>query len=461
MFRFALNNLISRPLRSILAIMGLTVAIAGMVGLFSVAAGVDALVNKTFGKIPGLVAMQAGAPIPLFSRLPRAWVREIGDTPGVSIARLELWTRANIVEGRAPFNPPRMLFGLDVDATLRLKKSVYRDDLVRGRFLTRDDVGHSRCVISQTIAKEFQKDVGDTLTVDGRAFEILGVYDCGSILLDVAIVMDETVLRDMARLGDDMVSAIYMERDASVTDDQLTQRLREKFKGRKLAPVMSTAAIISAAMPQTNDPWLDLGRAAWRALGTMRGPDTPEEIAEQAASEHLERESTNALGSGSTKREGMKSDASPDAIEIRTASDWGERIEEFSADLDIILVLMTAIGVIIALLSILNTMMMSVTERLVEFGILRANGWTPRDVLILIAWESGLLGLAGGLLGVSIGWAAAHAINWYWPSKVNLDPSLPLLQFSLLFSMALGIFGGLYPAAWATRMSPMTAIRRA
>ena len=91
MLQFAFRNLVSRPVRSLLALLGLTVAIAGMVGLFSIATGIDDTVGKTFSRIPGLAAMQPGAPIPLFSRLPIGWVSEIAAIPGVRTARPEVW----------------------------------------------------------------------------------------------------------------------------------------------------------------------------------------------------------------------------------------------------------------------------------------------------------------------------------------------------------------------------------
>ena len=66
MFKFALQNLLSRPLRTALSILGLLVAIAGMVGLFSIAGGIDRLVSATFDQIPGMLVQQRGAP---FSRV--------------------------------------------------------------------------------------------------------------------------------------------------------------------------------------------------------------------------------------------------------------------------------------------------------------------------------------------------------------------------------------------------------
>src|SRR5438270_1665835 len=94
MFRFALKNLISRPVRTLLALCGLTVAIAGMVGLFSVAEGIEASVTTTFAKVPGLAVMQPGAPIPLFSRLPADWGAEIARLKGVHVVHPEIWARA-------------------------------------------------------------------------------------------------------------------------------------------------------------------------------------------------------------------------------------------------------------------------------------------------------------------------------------------------------------------------------
>jgi putative ABC transport system permease protein len=114
----------------------------------------------------------------------------------------------------------------------------------------------------------------------------------------------------------------------------------------------------------------------------------------------------------------------------------------------------------IAFVGIVNTMLMSVTERFIEFGILKANGWTNGEVLRLIAFESALLGFCGGVLGSLLGWIATQLINAHWPTRIHLFASPKLLVFSLAFSTALGILGGLYPALRASRMPPMEAIRR-
>jgi putative ABC transport system permease protein len=147
-------------------------------------------------------------------------------------------------------------------------------------------------------------------------------------------------------------------------------------------------------------------------------------------------------------------------VDVRDSDDWAREFKKFSADLDIFLLLMTGIGVSIAFVGIVNTMLMSVTERFIEFGVLKANGWSNIEVLRLIAFESALLGLGGGVVGSVVGWVATHAINAHWPTRVHLYAGPRLLLGSVVFSIVMGVLGGLYPALRAARMMPMDAIRR-
>jgi hypothetical protein len=107
MHRFALDNLRSRPVRAILSIVGLAVAIGGMVGLFSVAGGINKLVAKTFSMIPGILVQERGAPIPIFSTLPAEWQQEIEQVEGVSVVNPEVLVRVNLLENKPVISPPR------------------------------------------------------------------------------------------------------------------------------------------------------------------------------------------------------------------------------------------------------------------------------------------------------------------------------------------------------------------
>lgn len=507
MWRFAFRNLLSRPIRSLLALCGLTVAIAGMVGLFSVAEGIDTMVASTFGRIPGLLVMQPGAPIPLFSRLPAVWADEIRRMPGVHVVMTEVWSRAHIIEGKAIISPPRFLCGMEIARVQELRRSIYRDSVVTGRFLEEQDRGTWHGVISKQISDQFHKGVGDEIRVDGQMVEIVGIYHCGSLLLDVNVILDIDKVRELGRLGPDIACNFYVEADRDDDAEKLKQEIKQLFRDRAPEAWQPQSLVGEAARDMQNplSPLLNWWNKLSQQANSRRSSKTgaskdaasgqsanggADDVADSATSHATDATSagSDAVASGpaakpdpasvqstpakapgsSAARVRVDSAASkPETgakeelpVEVRSANDWAEEFKRFSADLDLFLMIMTSIGITIAVLGIVNTMLMSVTERFIEFGILKANGWSNRHVLTLITFESALLGMQGGLWGAGLGWAATHVINSQWPTRVHLHAGPRLLAFSVAFSILVGVLGGLYPAIWASRMMPMDSIRR-
>ena len=452
MFKFATRNLMSRPMRSLLSLLGLSVAIAGMVGLFSVAEGLDRIITSAFNRIPGLVAMQPGSPIPLFSSLPSSWEQDIKAVRGVSVVNPEVWKRVNAMDGKMIVSPPRVLFGTKIETRIQLETDPYRDDLVDGRFLEMSDRGTWNVVISQPIAKELNKGVGDSFRVNGQEMTIVGIYDCGSLLLDVTIVLDIDQLRELARVEPTSVSNFYIELVKGADSDAVAQAITAVFVGRELEAWRSSS----------NNPFDELMRQLDRLIKSGTPRTLP--ISRQAESREQRNVGTALPDLGKSTKE-IPTDGTINVderypIEVRSATELAGRFDKLSKDLDLFLFILTAIGVTVAVLSIVNTMLMSVTERIIEFGILKANGWSKMDVLKLITFESGILGVGGGVFGCVAGWCGTQLINNTWPDRIQLFASPGLLVFSLCFSTVLGVLGGLYPAIWAMRMMPMDAIRR-
>lgn len=470
MLLFAVRNLLSRPVRSLLSLLGLTVAIVGMVGLFSVAEGIDATVDDTFGQIPGILVMQKGAPIPLFSRVPKAWAKEIEELPGVNVVSAEIWVRVNVINGKNIVSPPRFLFGADIPAHQKLQHSVYGKAIIDGRYLDESDKGVPRTVISKQIAEEFEVGVGDSLTVNGADFEVVGIYYCGSLLLDVAIIVEQPIVRQMSLFDPAVVCSFYVEPTGEIPNEKIVEWMQEMFRGRDLASWQPASLLFgsgtSSGKPNkpsgvsSGNPLIDLVRSTDRAIKGFGQTDS--EKAESAdRNESTEDPELIPMDDANDVIQNTNSDQEElEPLEIRSAADWAERFDEFSADLDIFLTIMTSIGLTIAILSIINTMLMSVSERIIEFGILKANGWSRSDVMKLITCESAVLGLVGGVCGATAGWILTQIINWQWPEHIRLLASPGLLVFSIVFATVLGVSGGLYPAIWATRMMPMDAIRR-
>ncbi|MBI1312869.1 FtsX-like permease family protein [bacterium] len=471
MLRFAVRNLLSRRARSLLSLAGLTVAIAGMVGLFSIAVGIDAMVTDTFNRIPGMIVMQKGAPIPLFSRVPRAWAKEIEKLPGVNVVSAEIWVRANVINGKEIVSPPRFFFGADIRTHQKMLHCIYKDAIVEGRYLDESDLGTGDACISRQIAEEFNVGLGDLLIVNGEKLKVVGIYFCGSLLLDMAIVVDQDFVRQISRFDPYTVCSFYVEPTGEIPNDEIVAWMQDLFRDRSLSAWTPTSLIFGSGFSSgsstsgtsetpSGNPLVDLFRSADRAIkaagNSVTVPESPDDASSDSVASAKQQSTDLAKGSGPPVP--MADDDGP--LEIRSASDWAQQFEKFTADLDLFLTLITSVGLMIAVLSIVNTMLMSVSERIIEFGVLKANGWSRGDVMKLITFESAVLGFGGGICGSAIGWVSTQVVNHKWPEQIHLLASPGLLAFSLIFATLLGIGGGLYPALWATRMMPMDAIRR-
>jgi len=108
-------------------------------------------------------------------------------------------------------------------------------------------------------------------------------------------------------------------------------------------------------------------------------------------------------------------------------------------------------------IGIMNIMLVSVTERIREIGIRMALGARPQDILFQFLVEAVVLSLAGGAMGVALGYGVAHLAARFsqWPPVVS--PLSVLLAFG--FSLFIGVFFGLYPAYKASRLDPIQALR--
>lgn len=121
----------------------------------------------------------------------------------------------------------------------------------------------------------------------------------------------------------------------------------------------------------------------------------------------------------------------------------------------------SSIALLIGILGIANTMAMSVFERTREIGILRALGWRRSKILLLIQTEAAVLGLAGGLVGIGVGWAALRALAALPKTASIVSASIPplLLAEALGIAMLAGLLAGALPAWRGAKLSPVEALR--
>ena len=127
-----------------------------------------------------------------------------------------------------------------------------------------------------------------------------------------------------------------------------------------------------------------------------------------------------------------------------------------------------AIALVTASLGIINTLVMSITERRREIGILKSLGADERDIRALFLVESGAIGTIGSVIGIVIGWAGTRIVAAIIEAVMKredmpvfdpfaLPPWLVLLAFA--FGVLVSVAAGLYPAARAARVDPVEALR--
>src|SRR5689334_21700649 len=100
MWSFAWQNLITRPSRTALAVIGLTIPILAFLGLFSISRGIRNLVGGTLVTMQGLLVLRENSPSPVFSDLSADMAQALRKIPGVRVVAPEVWKLAPPIDGR-------------------------------------------------------------------------------------------------------------------------------------------------------------------------------------------------------------------------------------------------------------------------------------------------------------------------------------------------------------------------
>ncbi len=151
-----------------------------------------------------------------------------------------------------------------------------------------------------------------------------------------------------------------------------------------------------------------------------------------------------------------------DDFTIFSQQDFVSTAKTITGVLTIFLGGIAGISLLVGGIGIMNIMLVSVTERTREIGLRKALGARKKDILIQFLTESSLLSLFGGVVGIGLGWLIAFVVGKiaaasgtpFYP-KVGLEAVL----LATLFSTAVGLFFGIYPANRAANLEPVEALR--
>jgi len=157
-----------------------------------------------------------------------------------------------------------------------------------------------------------------------------------------------------------------------------------------------------------------------------------------------------------------RTEVGADDFTLLSQQDFLATAQTITGVLTIFLGGIAAISLLVGGIGIMNIMLVSVTERTREIGLRKALGARRVDILIQFLAESSVLSMIGGLIGIGLGWLISYIVGRIAAANdAAINPSIGLdtILLATLFSTAVGLFFGLYPANRAAGLEPVEALR--
>jgi len=148
-------------------------------------------------------------------------------------------------------------------------------------------------------------------------------------------------------------------------------------------------------------------------------------------------------------------------VSVKTRSEKVAEVQEWADKAQLFMGIIAGIALVVGIISVVNTMMMSVMERTRELGVLKAIGFTNWELKGSILFESGLLGLLGSIAGVLLGIVGILLIARMLNFTDYITDMIPLWLVGgvIVGSTLLSILAGLYPARRASKLNVVEALR--
>ena len=238
------------------------------------------------------------------------------------------------------------------------------------------------------------------------------------------------------------------------------QRVRLNGQTFKVIGVLASKGS-TGFMNQDDQVFAPLSTALYRLVGgeRFRGSSVISQITVKASSSNVVDQVANEVTTTIRDLHGTVEGA--DDFTVTTQESTLAAATEVSDTLTIFLGGIAGISLAVGGIGIMNIMLTTVTERTHEIGLRKAIGAKRRDILLQFLVESMVLSFLGGLIGVALGWGVARLMGQVQFSGSTITPVVGMdsVLLATLFSMAVGLFFGIYPATRAARLQPVDALR--
>jgi putative ABC transport system permease protein len=312
-------------------------------------------------------------------------------------------------------------------------------------------------VASQT--SNFVQVVYQGLNVNTRLMGITPDYEAVSSLTledgEFISASDQSARSLVVVLGSSVAEDLF-----GSTAGVVGQKVRLNGQSFKVIGVLASKGS-TGFMNQDDQVFVPLSTALYRLVGgeRFRGSSVISQITVKASSANVVDQLASEVTSTVRDLHGTVEGA--DDFTVTTQKSTLAAATEVSDTLTIFLGGIAGISLAVGGIGIMNIMLTTVSERTHEIGLRKAIGAKRRDILLQFLVESMVLSFVGGLIGVALGWGAARLMGQIQFSGSTITPVVGMdsVLLATLFSMAVGLFFGIYPATRAARLQPVDALR--
>ena len=275
-------------------------------------------------------------------------------------------------------------------------------------------------------------------------------------LLDGQFISQENQLgrASVAVIGVDVADALFNRRDGLVGET-----IRVSNQPFRIIGVLTPTGG-SAFGSQDNEVLVPLTTAQSRLISRSSAPDAVDVVYVQATDFSTVNAASDEISQ--ILRTRHRTQIGLDDFTVFTQQSILSTAQTVTGVLTVFLGGIAAISLLVGGIGIMNIMLVSVTERTREIGLRKALGARKRDILIQFLVESSLLSLIGGIIGILFGWLIAFTVGRVAAALGNnFTPvvGMDAILLATLFSAAVGLFFGIYPANRAAGLEPVEALR--
>ncbi len=402
--RLAVGSLLSNKVRSLLTMLGVIIGVASVVALLAIGNGASASITGQIQSIgTNILTLMPGSPN---NQGPgnnsAAQTLTLADSDAIAALKLPITGPSPQFGGSAQIVAPAADKNATVTGVIATYQAINSLTLSSGSFIDDDQVrgANTVVVLGNTLAHDLfgsGQAVGQNVRIKDQTLRVIGVLN----------------LKGSSGFGS--------------VDDQA------------LVPItVAQQRLFGARTPDGN---------GWKVSSIQISVTNSADIdSVQSRIQALLREQHD-----------LKADGTADDFRVMNQASFLSTLTTITSLLTYFLAFIAGISLLVGGIGIMNIMLVSVTERTREIGLRKAVGARPRDILLQFVVEALVISLAGGLIGLALGGTVALIVTLTGLLTATVTVSSVLLAVG--FSLAVGLFFGIYPAQRAAKLNPIDALR--